>query len=146
MCNAMEAKTRKALNAVVDALQHLSSVSDLAHLEFNHIDQLLARIVDLPTDSKQKNSRRNLQLIRQWMLEDGSSIVLLEVLGQVYWRLGDLNEEQFRALRQTLHKDQTYIEMLRGHQAADIVLQRIKSVQEGKYRACQDFMEALKSE
>lgn len=142
----MEPKTQKALKAVVDALQHLSSVQDLATLEFNHIDHLLARLIDLPTEAKQKNSRRNLQLIRQWMLEDGSGIVLLEVLGSVIWRLGDLSETQYRILREALYKEQTYVEVLRGKRATEVVLQRIKYVQENKYRACDEFIGALKCE
>jgi len=81
----------KALEAANDALQHLSITADFASLDCTHIDRLLGRVVDLPTEGNQRNSRRNLLVIRQWMVSEGPGVVLLEVLGQLYWRLGELN-------------------------------------------------------
>jgi hypothetical protein len=91
--HTMDADRRltKALEAANDALQHISMSPDLGALDCTHIDRLLARVVDLPTEGNQRNSRRNLLVIRQWMVTEGPGVVLLEVLGNLYWRLGELN-------------------------------------------------------
>jgi hypothetical protein len=91
----------KALEAANDALQHLSMSPDFNCLDCTHIDRLLGRVVDLPTEGNQRNSRRNLLVIRQWMITEGPGVVLLEVLGQLYWRLGELNSKQFEKFKNT---------------------------------------------
>ena len=44
----------KALDAANDALQHLSMSPDFRRLDCTHIDRLLARVVDLPTEGNEK--------------------------------------------------------------------------------------------
>ena len=142
----MESKFGKAMNAVNDARQHLSSLTDFERLETQYIDRILARMVDLPTDSKQKNTRRNLQMIREWMVADGCGVVLLEVLGQLYWRLGDLNSKDFEILKKSLRQQQSYLDLVQSPQSATLVMQRIKHVQECKFNAFDILMQELDSE
>lgn len=142
----MESKLGKAMNAVNDARQHLSSLTDFECLETQYIDRILAKMVDLPTDSKQKNTRRNLQMIREWMVADGCGVVLLEVLGQLYWRLGDLNSKDFEILKKSLRQQQSYLDLVQSPQSATLVMQRIKHVQECKFNSFDILMQELDSE
>lgn len=61
----------KALESAADALQHLSMSPNYASLDCTHIDRLLGRVIDLPTEGNQRNSRRNLLVIRRWMVLEG---------------------------------------------------------------------------
>jgi hypothetical protein len=130
----------KALEAANDALQHLSMSPDFACLDCTHIDRLLARVVDLPTEGNQRNSRRNLLVIRQWMVTEGPGVVLLEVLGQLYWRLGELNAKQFEKFKATLQAQQSYLALIQDLGAVTLVIQRIRHIQRSKADACQDFL------
>lgn len=138
----MEADRRllKALAAADDALQHLSMSRDFAPLDCTHIDRLLAKVVDLPTEGSQRNSRRNLLTVRQWMITDGPGVVLLEVLGQLYWRVGELNGKQFEEFKATLKTRQPYLSLTQDTGAAELVIQRIRHIQKSKSDACQDFL------
>lgn len=130
----------KALEAANDALQHLSMSPDFGCLDCTHIDRLLARVVDLPTEGNQRNSRRNLLVIRQWMITEGPGVVLLEVLGQLYWRLGELNAKQFEKFKATLQTQQAYLALIQDTAAVTLVVQRIRHIQRSKSDACQDFL------
>jgi hypothetical protein len=130
----------KALEAANDALQHLSMSPDFACLDCTHIDRLLGRVVDLPTEGNQRNSRRNLLVIRQWMMTEGPGVVLLEVLGQLYWRLGELNSKQFEKFKMTLQLQQPYLSLIQDTDAVSLVVQRIRYIQRSKADACQDFL------
>ncbi|KAF2868429.1 fungal-specific transcription factor domain-containing protein [Massariosphaeria phaeospora] len=130
----------KALEAANDALQHLSMSSDFATLDCTHIDRLLARVVDLPTEGVHRNSRRNLLVIRQWMLTEGPGVVLLEVLGQLYWRLGELNGKQFERFKASLQEQKPYLSLIQDTSAVTLVIQRIRHIQRSKSDACQDFL------
>ncbi|KAF1957464.1 hypothetical protein CC80DRAFT_503802 [Byssothecium circinans] len=130
----------KALEAANDALQHLSMSPDFGCLDCTHIDRLLARVVDLPTEGNQRNSRRNLLVIRQWMVTEGPGVVLLEVLGQLYWRLGELNAKQFEKFKTTLQTQQSYLSLIQNQGAVTLVIQRIRHIQRSKADACQDFL------
>jgi hypothetical protein len=130
----------KALEAASDALQHLSMTPDLNSLDCTHIDRLLGRVVDLPTEGNQRNSRRNLLVIRQWMVTEGSGVVLLEVLGQLYWRLGELNSKQFEKFKSTLQQQSSYTSLVQNTGAVTLVIQRIRHIQRVKADACQDFL------
>ncbi|OAG05777.1 uncharacterized protein CC84DRAFT_735202 [Paraphaeosphaeria sporulosa] len=130
----------KALEAANDALQHLSMSPDFGCLDCTHIDRLLARVVDLPTEGNQRNSRRNLLVIRQWMITEGPGVVLLEVLGQLYWRLGELNAKQFEKFKTTLQAQQSYLALIQDTGAVTLVIQRIRHIQRSKADACQDFL------
>ncbi|KAL5119062.1 hypothetical protein ACEQ8H_002986 [Pleosporales sp. CAS-2024a] len=130
----------KALEAANDALQHLSMSPDFNCLDCTHIDRLLGRVVDLPTEGNQRNSRRNLLVIRQWMITEGPGVVLLEVLGQLYWRLGELNSKQFEKLKATLQQQQPYLSLIQDTAAVTLVIQRIRHIQRSKADACQDFL------
>lgn len=142
----MDTKLGKAMNAVRDALQHLASIVDYGRLECVYIDRMLAKVVDLPTDSKQKNTRRNLQMIRDWMINDGPGVVLLEVLGQLYWRLGDLNSKDFEILKKSLHQQRSYLALVQDPKSTAFVMQRVKYVQEIKFNAFDLFIQELDSE
>ena len=131
----MDTKVAKAMNAVRDAQQHLSSILDYEHLDCVYIDRMLAKIVDLPTESKQKNTRRNIQTIRSWMITDGPGVALLEVLGQLYWRLGDLNGKEFEILKDFLHQQESYLDLVQDPRSTALVMQRVKCVQEFKLNA-----------
>jgi hypothetical protein len=139
---AMDADRRltKALEAANDALQHLSMSPDFNCLDCTHIDRLLGRVVDLPTEGNQRNSRRNLLVIRQWMITEGPGVVLLEVLGQLYWRLGELNSKQFEKFKNTLQQQQPYLSLIQDTAAVTLVIQRIRHIQRSKADACQDFL------
>lgn len=130
----------KALEAANDALQHLSMSPDFGCLDCTHIDRLLARVVDLPTEGNQRNSRRNLLVIRQWMITEGPGVVLLEVLGQLYWRLGELNGKQFEKFKTSLQQQQPYLSLIQDTGAVTLVIQRIRHIQRSKSDACQDFL------
>jgi hypothetical protein len=130
----------KALEAANDALQHLSMSPDFYCLDCTHIDRLLGRVVDLPTEGNQRNSRRNLLVIRQWMITEGPGVVLLEVLGQLYWRLGELNSKQFEKFKITLQQQQPYLSLIQDTAAVTLVIQRIQHIQRSKAEACQDFL------
>ncbi|KAF1942038.1 hypothetical protein EJ02DRAFT_511931 [Clathrospora elynae] len=130
----------KALEAAKDALQHLSMSLDFGCLDCTHIDRLLGRVVDLPTEGNQRNSRRNLLVIRQWMITEGPGVVLLEVLGQLYWRLGELNSKQFEKFKTTLQQQQPYLSLIQDAGAVALVIQRIRNIQRSKADACQDFL------
>jgi hypothetical protein len=138
----MDANRRlaKALEAANDALQHLSITPDFGSLDCTHIDRLLARVVDLPTEGNQRNSRRNLLVIRQWMISEGPGVVLLEVLGQLYWRLGELNSSQFDKFKASLQQRQPYMSLVQDTNAVSLVVQRIRYIQRSKADACQDFL------
>ena len=138
----MEADRRlaKALEAANDALQHLSMSPDLGSVDCTHIDRLLARVVDLPTEGNQRNSRRNLLVMRQWMITEGPGVVLLEILGQLYWRLGELNGKQFEKFKATLQEQKSYLSLIQDTAAVTLVMQRIRNIQRSKADACQDFM------
>ena len=139
----MDTKLGKAMNAVRDAQQHLSLNAEYERLECVYIDRMLAKLVDLPTDSKQKNARRNLQMIRDWIVTDGPGVVLLEVLGQFYWRLGDLNTKDFEMLKEALHRQQSYLALVQDPKSTALVLQRVKYVQEMKFNAFDLFIQEL---
>ncbi|KAF2823882.1 hypothetical protein CC86DRAFT_355183 [Ophiobolus disseminans] len=130
----------KALEAASDALQHLSMSPDLNCLDCTHIDRLLGRVVDLPTEGNQRNSRRNLLVIRQWMVTEGPGVVLLEVLGQLYWRLGELNSKQFEKFKATLQQHKSYLSLVQDTRTVNLVIQRIRHIQKSKADACQDFL------
>jgi hypothetical protein len=130
----------KALEAANDALQHLSMSPDFGSLDCTHIDRLLARVVDLPTEGNQRNSRRNLLVIRQWMITEGPGVVLLEVLGQLYWRLGELNGKQFEKFKASMQTQQSYLSLIQDNTAVTLVVQRIRHIQRSKSDACQDFL------
>lgn len=130
----------KALEAASDALQHLSMSPDFSCLDCTHIDRLVGRVVDLPTEGNQRNSRRNLLVIRQWMITEGPGVVLLEVLGQLYWRLGELNSKQFEKFKATLQQQQPYLSLIQDTAAVTLVLQRLQHIQRLKAEACQDFL------
>ncbi|KAJ4379109.1 hypothetical protein N0V86_005151 [Didymella sp. IMI 355093] len=130
----------KALEAANDALQHLSMSPDFSCLDCTHIDRLVGRVVDLPTEGNQRNSRRNLLVIRQWMVTEGPGVVLLEVLGQLYWRLGELNSKQFEKFKATLQQQQPYLSLIQDTAAVTLVLQRLQHIQRLKAEACQDFL------
>ncbi|KAH7087702.1 fungal-specific transcription factor domain-containing protein [Paraphoma chrysanthemicola] len=130
----------KALEAANDALQHLSMSPDFNCLDCTHIDRLLGRVVDLPTEGNQRNSRRNLLVIRQWMITEGPGVVLLEVLGQLYWRLGELNSKQFEKFKGDLQQQQPYLSLIQDTAAVTLVIQRIRHIQRSKADACQDFL------
>lgn len=130
----------KALEAANDALQHLSMSPDFSCLDCTHIDRLLARVVDLPTEGNQRNSRRNLLVIRQWMVTEGPGVVLLEVLGQLYWRLGELNGKQFEKFKIALQTQPAYKALIADTGAVTLVVQRIRHIQRSKADACQDFL------
>jgi hypothetical protein len=138
----MEADRRltKALEAASDALQHLSMSPNFSCLDCTHIDRLVGRVVDLPTEGNQRNSRRNLLVIRQWMMTEGPGVVLLEVLGQLYWRLGELNSKQFEKFKTTLQQQQPYLSLIQDTAAVTLVLQRLQHIQRLKAEACQDFL------
>jgi hypothetical protein len=130
----------KALEAANDALQHLSLSPDFSCLDCTHIDRLIGRVVDLPTEGNQRNSRRNLLVIRQWMITEGPGVVLLEVLGQLYWRLGELNSKQFEKFKATLQQQQPYLSLIQDTAAVTLILQRLQHIQRMKAEACQDFL------
>jgi hypothetical protein len=139
----VDKRLTKALEAASDALQHLSMSPNYGCLDCTHIDRLLARVVDLPTEGNQRNSRRNLLVIRQWMVTEGPGVVLLEVLGQLYWRLGELNAKQFEKFKTTLETQQPYLSLTQDTGAVTLVVQRIRHIQRTKSEACQDFLGEL---
>jgi hypothetical protein len=142
LVHTMDADRRltKALEAANDALQHISMSPNLGALDCTHIDRLLARVVDLPTEGNQRNSRRNLLVIRQWMVTEGPGVVLLEVLGNLYWRLGELNSKQFEKFKEALQQQQAYLALTQSTDAVALVLQRVRYIQRSKADACQDFL------
>ena len=141
----MDTKLGKAMNAISDAQQHLSSILCYERLECAYIDRLLAKIMDPPTDGKQKNTRRSLQMIRDWMMTDGPGVVLLEVLGQLYWRLGDFNGQDFEVLKKSLNKQQSYLALVQDPKSTALVIQRVQYVQNTKLDAFHLFIQELDS-
>ncbi|KAF2500053.1 hypothetical protein BU16DRAFT_501602 [Lophium mytilinum] len=139
----VDRKLNKALEAANDAMQHLSVSPDFTNLDYAHIDRLLARVVDLPTEANQRNTRRNLLVVRQWMVQKGPAVILLEVLGQLFWRLGELNGKQFERFKAGLENQSSYISLVQDQRAVAIVVQRIRHIQKSKSDACQDFLVEL---
>ena len=67
-------------------------------------------------------------------------MVLLEVLGQLYWRLGELNSTQFEKFKNALRQQRPYISLIQDTKAVTLVVQRIRHIQKSKADACQDFL------
>lgn len=143
---AMDGRVRKAYEAARDALEHLSRPGAYTRLEFSHIDRMLARIVDPPTDAKQKNNRRGIAMVKRWMLEDGAAVILLETLGQLCWRFVDLSAEQIAAFRRSLHLIPEYRTLLRDSRLSATVIARLWKIRENKARACSEFVKDLEGE
>jgi hypothetical protein len=139
----VDRKLKKALESANDAMQHISVTPDFSNLDYAHIDRLLARVVDLPTEANQRNTRRNLLVVRQWMVQKGPAVVMLEVLGQLFWRLGELNSKQFERFKAALEQQPSYISLVQEQRAVTVVVQRIKHIQKSKSDACQDFLYEL---
>jgi hypothetical protein len=74
------------------------------------------------------------------MITEGPGVVLLEVLGQLYWRLGELNSKQFEKFKGTLQQQQPYLSLIQDTAAVTLVIQRIRHIQRSKADACQDFL------
>jgi hypothetical protein len=74
------------------------------------------------------------------MITEGPAVVLLEVLGQLYWRLGELNSKQFEKFKATLQQQQTYLSLIQDAGAVTLVIQRIQHIQRSKADACHDFL------
>ena len=74
------------------------------------------------------------------MITEGPGVVLLEVLGQLYWRLGELNSKQFEKFKTTLQQQQPYLVLIQDTGAVTLVIQRIRHIQRSKADACQDFL------
>lgn len=139
----LEGKIGKAYDAAGDALEHLSQTPNFARIDFTYVDRMLARIVDPPTDAKQKNGRRGISMIKQWMLEEGPGVILLEVLGQLCWRLVDLKGEEVDLFRRVLPWLPGYSALVKDPRSAAIVVERIHHVRESKSRACAGFIRDL---
>lgn len=139
----LEGKIGKAYDAARDALEHLSQTPNFARIDFTYVDRMLARIVDPPTDAKQKNGRRGISMIKQWMLEEGPGVILLEVLGQLCWRLVDLKGEEIDLFRRVLPWLPGYSALVKDPRSAAIVVERIHHVRESKSRACAGFIRDL---
>lgn len=139
----IEGKIGKAYDAAKDALEHLSLTPNFARIDFTYVDRMLARIVDPPTDAKQKNGRRGILMIKQWMLEEGPGVILLEVLGQLCWRLVDLKGEETDLFRQLLPWLPGYSAFVKDPRSAAIVVERIHRVRESKSKACTGFIRDL---
>lgn len=142
----LEGKTGKAYDAATDALEHLSQTPNFARIDFTYVDRMLARIVDPPTDAKQKNGRRGISMIKQWMLEEGPGVILLEVLGQLCWRLVDLKGEEIDAFRRALPWLPGYSALVKDPRSAATVVERIHHVRESKSKACAGFIRDLEGE
>jgi len=140
---AMDGRVRKAYDAARDALEHLSRPGAYTRLEFSHIDRMLARIVDPPTDAKQKNNRRGIAMVKRWMLEDGAAVILLETFGQLCWRFVDLSAEQIAAFRRGLYLLPEYRTLLRDSRLSAAVVARLWKIRENKARACSEFVKDL---
>ena len=67
-------------------------------------------------------------------------MVLLEVLGQLYWRLGELNRKQFEKFKASMQTQQPYLGLIQNSSAVALVIQRIRHIQRSKSDACQDFL------
>ena len=93
-----------------------------------------------PSQVKSVVHVRNLLVIRQWMITEGPGVVLLEVLGQLYWRLGELNSKQFEKFKATLQQQQPYLSLIQDTAAVTLILQRLQHIQRMKAEACQDFL------
>jgi hypothetical protein len=74
------------------------------------------------------------------MITEGPGVVLLEVLGQLYWRLGELNGKQFEKFKTSLQTQQSYLSLIQDPAAVTLVVQRIRHIQRSKSDACQDFL------
>lgn len=139
----LEGKIGKAYDAAKDALEHLAQTPNFARIDFTYVDRMLARIVDPPTDAKQKNGRRGISMIKQWMLEEGPGVILLEVLGQLCWRLVDLKGEEVDLFRRVLPWLPGYSSFVKDPRSAAIVVERIHHVRESKSKACAGFIRDL---
>jgi hypothetical protein len=74
------------------------------------------------------------------MITEGPGVVLLEVLGQLYWRLGELNSKQFEEFKERLQQREPYLSLIQNADAVTLVIQRIRHIQRSKADACQDFL------
>jgi hypothetical protein len=74
------------------------------------------------------------------MVTEGPGVVLLEVLGNLYWRLGELNSKQFERFKEALQQQQSYLSLTQNTDAVALVLQRVRYIQRSKADACQDFL------
>ncbi|KAL1962949.1 hypothetical protein VTN77DRAFT_9045 [Rasamsonia byssochlamydoides] len=136
-------KVQRALVACQDALGYLSQPAASATLDFIYVDRLLSTIVEPPSDAKQKNGRRGVAIVRQWMIEDGPGVALLEILGQLLWRVVDMSSDQVKSLRQALQANPRYLGLIYDSRSTEIVLQRIEKVRQHKMKACLDFRNSL---
>lgn len=141
--NQLEGKIGKASDAASDALEHLSQTPNFARIDFTYVDRMLARIVDPPTEVKQKNGRRSISMLKQWMLEEGPGVILLEVLGQLCWRLVDLKGEDIDLFKRVLPSLPGYSALVKDPRSAAIVVERIHHVRESKSKACAGFIRDL---
>lgn len=139
----IDGKIGKAYDAASDALEHLAQTPNFARIDFTYVDRMLARIVDPPTDAKQKNGRRGISMIKQWMLDEGPGVILLEVLGQLCWRLVDLKGEEIDLFRRVLPWLPGYSALIKDPRSAAIVVERIHQVRESKSKACAGFIRDL---
>lgn len=136
-------KVQRALIACQDALGYLSQPAATASLDFIYVDRLLSSIVEPPSDAKQKNGRRGVSILRQWMIEEGPGVALLEVLGQLLWRVVDMSSDQVKSLRQALQANPRYLSLIYDPRSTELVLERIERVRQNKVKACVDFRNNL---
>ncbi|THC91341.1 hypothetical protein EYZ11_009206 [Aspergillus tanneri] len=137
-------KVQRALGAAIDALGYLARPATGSNtLDFTYVDRLLSAVVEPPSQGKQKNGRRGIAVIRQWMVEDGPGVALLEILGQLLWRVVDMNSEQLECLRSELHAQPRYHALIYDPCSAQLVLQRLERVRLHKEKACMDLRASL---
>jgi hypothetical protein len=136
-------KVQRAIVAAQDALGYLSQPAASTTLDFIYVDRLLSAIVEPPSDAKQKNGRRGVAIVRQWMIEEGPGVALLEILGQLLWRVVDMSSDQVKSLRQALQANPRYVGLVYDPRSTEIVLQRIERVRQHKVKACVEFRNSL---
>ncbi|KAL1983981.1 hypothetical protein VTN96DRAFT_9666 [Rasamsonia emersonii] len=136
-------KVQRALIACQDALGYLLQPAASASLDFIYVDRLLSSIVEPPSDAKQKNGRRGVSILRQWMIEEGPGVALLEILGQLLWRVVDMSSDQVKGLRQALQANPRYLSMIYDPRSTELVLERIERVRQNKIKACLDFRNSV---
>ncbi|KAK1147216.1 hypothetical protein N8T08_001955 [Aspergillus melleus] len=137
-------KVQRALGAAIDALGYLARpASGSQSLDFTYVDRLLSAVVEPPSQGKQKNGRRGIAVIRHWMVEDGPGVALLEILGQLLWRVVDMNSEQLECLRAELHNQPRYHALIYDPSSTQLVLQRLERVRLHKEKACLDLRASL---
>lgn len=137
-------KVQRALGAAIDALGYLARpASGSSTLDFTYVDRLLSAVVEPPSQGKQKNGRRGIAVIRHWMVEDGPGVALLEILGQLLWRVVDMNSEQLECLRAELHNQPRYHALIYDPSSTQLVLQRLERVRLHKEKACMDLRASL---